>query len=234
MDNISLKLYVDDAVNTLTSLSISFIAMIRNFESNEKDVDFVKSNFTMNQSSFKEFVVIDNIFVEYLSVNILSVIDFRQFSDNKSREIANYDILKLAKRISGNEKVLNAKTFKITEFKEIYNRINRDKLLKIKEIRDQHYSHIDRKRKDETDMSVRDVIELVNLFLKMFDIIYRALKGQSIYDLSIDYELYNVKLKAFKYDIIMKYLNESKKPDLNSLRTLSLYSNFEDSYKALF
>lgn len=34
--------------------------------------------------------------------------------------------------------------------------------------------------------------------------------------------------------MMIKYLNETQNASLNSLRTLDLYSNFEDSYKALF
>ena len=228
MDNISLKLYVEDAINTLAPLSMRFIAIIRSIEANQRDVTFIRSQ-KAYKSSFKEFFIIDNILIEYLCVNILNVIDPKQFTENKNKEIANYDIMKLAKRISGKEKVVNAQTFRFFEFKE-----DREKLFKIKALRDQHYSHIDRKRMDDTDMLVKDILELVNLFLKMFDIIYKAINGRSIYEIPIDYNLYNVKLKAFKYDVMMQYLNEAQNPDLNILRSLNLYTNFEDSYETLF
>lgn len=233
MDNISLKLYVEDAINTLAPLSMSFIAIIRSIEANQRDVTFIRSQ-KAYKSSFKEFFIIDNILIEYLCVNILNVIDPKQFTENKNKEIANYDIMKLAKRISGKEKVVNAQTFRFFEFKEIYNRIDSEKLFKIKALRDQHYSHIDRKRMDDTDMLVKDILELVNLFLKMFDIIYKAINGRSIYEIPIDYNLYDVKLKAFKYDVMMQYLNEAQSPDLNILRSLNLNTNFEDSYETLF
>lgn len=68
----------------------------------------------------------------------------------------------------------------------------------------------------------------------MFDEIYKAIKGKSIYDFPVDYQFFDLKLKAFKYDMMMIYLNESKNPELNILKSMDQYSTFEDSYKNLF
>ncbi|SFN14629.1 hypothetical protein SAMN05421741_101302 [Paenimyroides ummariense] len=151
----------------------------------------------------------------------------------KEREISDYDVLKLATRINGKEKVLNAKQFSITKIREIHQKIEYRKLVEIKTIRDQHYSHVER-RKDDTDMLVKDIVDITSLFLKMFDEIYKAIKAKSIYDLPINIQLFDLKLKAFKYDMMMKYLNESKNPELNILKSMDQYYTFEDSYKNLF
>lgn len=236
MNNIQLKLYVDDAMKTLTALSIDFITLIRHIEANQKDKDFIISNSNTIYSSYQESKFIDKILVEYLSTNILSVIDSKQF-DNKpqrDREISDYDVLKLATRISGKEKILNAKQFSITKIREIHQKIEYRKLVEIKAIRDQHYSHIDRRRKDDTDMLVKDIVDITSLFLEMFNEIYKAINGKSIYDLPINIQLFDLKLKAFKYDMMMKYLNESENPNLKILKSMNQHSTFEDSYKSIF
>jgi|GEM_PF-4868032 len=236
MNNIQLKLYVDDAMKTLTALSIDFITIIRHIEANQKDKDFIISNSNTIHSSYQESKFIGKILVEYLSTNILGVIDSKQFDNKpkKDREISDYDILKLATRISGKEKVLNAKQFNINKIREIHQKIEYRKLVEIKTIRDQHYSHIDRRRKDETEIYVLDVIEITNSFLKIFDLIHNSINGNSIFDVHINIQLFDLKLKAFKYDMMMKYLNESKNPDLNILKSLDQYSTFEESYYTIF
>lgn len=236
MNNIQLKLYVEDALETLKSLSINFIIIIKSIEANQKDKYFIRANFNRTQSSFDESKFVDNILIEYLGVNILSVVDYKQFNIKSEREknILNYDILKLANRISGKESVLDAKRINISKIKEIHKKISLSKLHEIKGIRDQHWSHIDRKRNDQTERINSDIIEIVKLFLEMFDLILKAVKGISIYEIPPNLQLFDLKLKAFKYDMMIKYLKETQDPDLNSLRTLDLYSNFEDSYKALF
>lgn len=236
MNNIDLKIYVDDAMKTLTALSIDFITIIKNIEANQKDANFIRSKLNSSQLSFRESIFIDNILIEYLGTNISSVIDSKQFDNKrrKDREISDYDVLKLATRISGKEKILNAKQFSITKIREIHKKIDYNKLVEIKKIRDQHYSHIDRKRKDGTDILVKDIVDITSLFLKMFDEIYKAIKGKSIYDFPVDYQLFDLKLKSFKYDMMMKYLSESKNPELNILKSMDQYDTFEDSYKNLF
>lgn|SRR5690606_23892057 len=236
MENERLKKYVDDAIITLEQLSMSFRVIVENIEENDQNKKFIRSELNKTQSSFEEFKFIDNILIEYLCVNILSVIDPKQFSDKikKENQIANYDILKLAKRISGKEKVVNAQTFTIKEFNRLYKCISHEKLLEIKALRDQHYSHIDRKRKNDTDILIKDVIEMTQLFLKVFDTIYKPIKGYSIYDRPINLKIFDMKLKAFKYDMMMQYLSKSTNPDLDKLKSMGSFSNFEDSYKALF
>lgn len=236
MNDKDLKIYVDDAMKTLVPLSINFITIIRYIEANQKNKDFIKSKFNRLQFSFEESKFIDEILIEYLGVNILSVIDLKQF-DNKLRknsDISSYDILKLAKRISGNENTLNARTFRITEVKKIHNKIDCKKLVEIKSIRDQHWSHIDRKRKNDTEIYVLDIVEMTNLFLEMFNLIHKAINGISIFEIPLNLQLFDLKLKAFKYDMMMKYLNESKNPELNILKSIDQYDTFEDSYKNLF
>lgn len=236
MNNIDLKLYVDDAIKTLTALSIDFITIIKNIEANQKDAKFIRSKLNSSQFSFRESIFIDNILIEYLGTNILSVIDSKQFDSKlrKDREISDYDILKLANRISGKEKILNVKQFSITKIREIHRKIDPNKLAEIKTIRDQHYSHIDKKRKDGTNLSVSDIIEITNSFLMIFDLIHKAINGTSIFEIPISLELFDLKLKAFKYDIMMQYLNESKNPDLNILKSMNQYDTFEDSYKNIY
>lgn len=106
--------------------------------------------------------------------------------------------------------------------------------MEIKSIRDQHWSHIDRKRKNDTNLSVFDIIEIVKSFLEMFDLIHIATNGKSIFDLPFNIQLFDLKLKAFKYDMIMQYLNKNNDADLYKLKSMQLHSNFEDSYNALF
>ncbi|SFN14604.1 hypothetical protein SAMN05421741_101301 [Paenimyroides ummariense] len=65
MNNIQLKLYVDDAMKTLTALSIDFITIIRHIEANQKDKDFIISNSNTIHSSYQESKFIDKILVEY-------------------------------------------------------------------------------------------------------------------------------------------------------------------------
>jgi len=122
MNNIDLKIYVDDAMKTLTALSIDFITIIKNIEANQKDANFIRSKLNSSQLSFRESIFIDNILIEYLGTNISSVIDSKQFDNKrrKDREISDYDVLKLATRISGKEKILNAKQFSITKIREIH------------------------------------------------------------------------------------------------------------------
>ena len=109
----SLKIYVDDAVHTLETVSNSFIVITKNFEENQKNREFIKNNLKRDISLFSEFVFIDNILFEYLCVNLLSVIDYKQFETRKrkDKDIADYDILKLANRIYGKEKFLNKGSF---------------------------------------------------------------------------------------------------------------------------
>jgi len=235
MNNNDLKLYVEDVLTTLTSLSIDFKAIIQNLESNQNDAVFIRTKLDNRQFSLKESNFIDNILVEYLSTNILSVIDPKQNNElpRIDKEISNYDILKLAINISGRENILNAETIKISEIKEIHKKIDCKKLLEIKTIRDQHYSHIDKKRKDDTEVIVSDIVEIIQLFLKMFDLILKATKGVSIFDIPI-IQLFIIKLKAFKYDMMMKYLNESENPNLKILKSMNQHSTFEDSYKSIF
>lgn len=220
MNNNDLKLYVDDAMKTLTALSIDFITIIRHIEANQKDKNFIISNSNTIHSSYQESKFIDEILIEYLCVNILSVFDTKQFNKELKREkdILNYDILKLARRISGNEGSLNAKEFRITKVKEVHKKIDYKKLLEIKNLRDQHYSHIDRRRKDDTGMYVLDIIEITKSFLKMFDLIHKAINNTSIFETPSNLQLFDLKLKTFKYDAMMKYLNDSKNPDLNNSR----------------
>lgn len=236
MNNNDLKLYVEDAIETLTSLSIDFKAIIQNLESNQNDAVFIRTKLDNRWFSLKESNFIDNILVEYLSTNVLSVIDPKQNSEipRIDREISNYDILKLAINISGRENILNAETIEVSEIKNIHKKIDFEKLTEIKSIRDQHYSHIDRKRKNDTNLSVFDIIEIVKSFLKMFELIFKAVKGVSIFEIPINLQLFDLKLKAFKYDMMMKYLNESKNPELNILKSMDQYYSFEDSYKNLF
>lgn len=85
-----------------------------------------------------------------------------------------------------------------------YSKICHDKLFKFKTYRDKHYSHIDRKRKVD-NVFVGDLVDTVKIFLNLFDKIYSKFKNQSIFDLSLDYNLFEVKLKAFKYDIMINF-----------------------------
>lgn len=43
----------------------------------------------------------------------------------------------------------------------------------------------------------------------MFNIIYQYIKGKSIYDLVNENNLAEIKLRAFKYDMIMKSLEDN-------------------------
>lgn len=235
MNTKDLQLYVDDAINTLENLSQSFIIIINNLEENQKNRYFIKNNLPMNISSFKEFSFYDSVIVEYLCINILSVIDIKQLDvkNSKNSKISHYDILKLGRRIYGCEKRLNIDKIDFIDFEKEYSKICYDKLSKFKYYRDKHYSHIDRKRKVD-NVFVGDLVDTVKIFLNLFDKIYSKFKNQSIFDLSLDYNLFEVKLKAFKYDIMIKYLNETENPDLNRLKLIDNNSTFEDSYKLLF
>lgn len=225
----SLNIYVNDAVHTLETVSNSFIVITKNFEENQKNSEFIKNNLKRDISLFSEFIFIDNILFEYLCVNLLSVVDYKQFEKRKrkDKDIADYDILKLANRIYGKEKFLNNGSFNYSQFKDIYDRIDSNNLLKIKDYRDKHYSHIDRNRKHYSDIFLRDLIQIINLFLEMFNIIYLYIKGKSIYDLVNENNLAEIKLRAFKYDMIMKSLEDNVDLNTDKLSSIKKLNSFE-------
>lgn len=81
---------------------------------------------------------------------------------------------------------------------------------------------------------LRDIIQIINLFLEMFDIIYQYIKGKSIYDLVNENNLAEIKLRAFKYDMIMKSLEDNvdlNTDKLSSIKNLNSFESIWDWYK---
>ena len=68
----------------------------------------------------------------------------------------------------------------------------------------------------------------------MFDIIYQYIKGKSIYDLVNENNLAEIKLRAFKYDMIMKSLEDNvdlNTDKLSSIKNLNSFESIWDWYK---
>lgn len=68
----------------------------------------------------------------------------------------------------------------------------------------------------------------------MFDVIYQYIKGKSIYDLVNENNLAEIKLRAFKYDMIMKSLEDNvdlNTDKLSSIKNLNSFESIWDWYK---